>query len=123
MAAHAYVASILASIPAQIRGPVSDAFGYVLDNWRMGRCTAGGRAENAQLYALSGTTSGTANAEFSIAHGLSSAPYLLIPILALDTVGQQLVPLKVTRAADSQRIYLSSSVTSAPIRVLVEGVR
>lgn len=70
---------------------------------------------------LQGTTPATPGEEFTIAHGLPNTPYLLVPVLRLDVQGAQLVPLTVERVADGRRIYLSSTVASAPIAILVEG--
>lgn len=68
-----------------------------------------------------GTTPSVANEEFSILHNFDQAPYLIVPVLGLDQVGQKIVPLEVSRAADSRRIYLKSSETDAPFAVYVEG--
>lgn len=68
-----------------------------------------------------GTTPSVANEEFSILHNFDQAPYLIVPVLGLDQVGQQIVPLQVSRAADNRRIYLKSSATDAPFAVYVEG--
>jgi hypothetical protein len=121
MANASYAKSLIRSLPDPVRRGLEPLLDYLFGNLRLGRCQAGSRAENLQLYALSGTTHGTPGEEFSMAHGLGVAPYLLLPVLPLDTVGAALVPLTVTRVADSQRVYLSSSVADAPVRVLVEG--
>lgn len=70
---------------------------------------------------FAGTTHATPGTEFTIAHGFGRTPYLLMPVLCLDTPGAQIVPLTVNRAADDRRIYLTSSVASAPIVCAVEG--
>ena len=70
---------------------------------------------------MQATTPATPGTEFSIAHNFGRAPYLAIPVLPLDMVGAQLVPLTVSRAADDKRIYLSSTVANAPIVIAVEG--
>lgn len=67
-----------------------------------------------------GTTHATPNTEFSIAHNLGRVPYWLMPGLPLDQINSQIVPLKVTKAADNKRVYLSSSVASAAITVYLE---
>lgn len=72
-----------------------------------------------QGYRLDATTHATADTEFSIAHGLGQVPTLVIPVLPLD-VGNQLVPLVVTRAPDASRVYLRSSSTGAPISLYLE---
>lgn len=121
MANPSYAATLLGGVKAELKAALNAVFEYVLTNLRFGHATPGTRAENFQLYAVEGTTHDTADTEFSIAHGLGAAPYLLIPVLPLDTVNAEIVPLRVTRAADAQRIYLASSVEGAPIRVLLEG--
>lgn len=121
MARAGYIEQLLAGLPSDHKRVLKLAFEYVLDNLRHGRPDDGSRAENGQAYFFEGTTPGVANTEFSIAHGLGSAPYLLIPVLPLDVVNARIVPLKVTRAADSERIYLSSSEINAYFRVMVEA--
>lgn len=79
------------------------------------------RAKNLTAYYLDGRTSTTADAEFSVLHGLGKTPYVALAVLPLDTVGARTVRLRTTRAADSQRIYLSSPDTDAPFTVLIEG--
>jgi hypothetical protein len=59
--------------------------------------------------------------EFTIQHGFGRVPYLAIPCLMLDAPGVELPPLRVTRAADDRRIYLSSSVAGATFSLIVEG--
>jgi hypothetical protein len=51
---------------------------------------------------------------------LGRVPYVLIPVLSLDSVNQTLPDLTVSRAADASRFYLKSSSTSAAIAVMVE---
>jgi hypothetical protein len=121
MANAGYVASLVGSLDAATKRVLNDVFTYVLQNLRLGRPVHQGRAENLQLYFLSGRTATVAGTEFSIAHGMGSAPYLVIPVLDVQTVNAEIVPLGVPRAADASRIYLSSSVEDAPFMVLVEG--
>ncbi len=70
---------------------------------------------------FSAKTPSTANQEFSIVHGFGRVPYLLIPVLPLDTVNAACVRLTISRAADVSRIYLKSPDTSQPINVYIEG--
>lgn len=121
MAAPGYVRSLLGGVPADLRRVLGEIFEFVLGNLRLGRPEHQTRSENFQLYFLEATTPSTANTEFTIAHGLGRAPYLLLPVLPLNAVGAQIVPLTVTRAADAHRLYLKSSVVDAPITILVEG--
>jgi hypothetical protein len=121
MARSSYVTALLAGLPVEEKKALKTAFEYVLDNLRFGRPEPNERAENGQHYYFEATTPAVANAEFTIIHGLASPPYILIPVLPLDDLRAQLVPLMVTRLADSQRIYLSSPTASARIRVMVEA--
>jgi hypothetical protein len=104
---------------------VARCFDYVLSDLRVGRVHPGEslqtRGGNLQWYPLSATTPAVADTEFSIRHGLKSAPYLLVPALPLDGAGGQLVPLTVTRPADGTRVYVSSPVTDAVVTFFVEG--
>lgn len=117
MAVKAYVETQINALPQEQRYPLRQAFFYLMDNWRLG---TGKRAENAQLYRLTSTTATVANTEFSIAHGLGVAPTQIIPILDLTQVNSQVVPLTVSRAPDSDRIYLKSSSTNAVFTILAE---
>lgn len=65
-------------------------------------------------------TTATSTGEFSLVHGMESAPTVAIPVLDVGQPGAQLVSLQVTRAADSKRIYLTSPSTGARVTLLVE---
>lgn len=121
MARASYIKALIASLPEDHRRAISGAFEYVLDNLRWGRPEHAERAENGQQYYYEAVTASVANAEFQIEHGLAAPPYLIVPVLPLDMVGAEIVPLQVTRVADDQRIYLSSPTTDAVIRVMVEA--
>jgi hypothetical protein len=120
MADAAYVKSFLGSLSADAKLALSQAFTYVLTNFRLGGLNLGKRASNFQWYWFMGTTPAVANTEFSIAHNQGQIPTCVIPVLPLDQIGAQLVPLQVSRAADASRVYLKSSSTSAAVYVLVE---
>lgn len=120
MADASYIKSLFAGTPDAVKKAAEQAFTYLLGNLKLGPLDVNRRALNFQWYWLMGTTPSVANTEFSIAHGLGKVPSLILPVLPLDQVGGQMVPLQVSRAADANRIYLKSSVTSAAITVLVE---
>ena len=120
MASKGYINSLLNQLDTSIKRVLSPAFEHVLDSLRFGSVTDQTRAENFQAYFFSATTPSTASTEFSIAHRLNQTPRNLIPILPLDDTTAQIVPLKCSRVADGQRIYLTSSSTSAAIFVMVE---
>lgn len=120
MADYGAVETDLLALPREHQGVWKRIWRYVLGNLRFGRCEHGTRATNFQLYAFEATTHATPDTEFSIEHGLGVTPHLLFPAVRLDSVNQSIVPLTVTRAADRNRVYLSSSEASANILVLIE---
>ncbi len=113
----------LNGIPPELRPTFTEIFTDVLTNLRFGHPTGDARdpALNFGAGFFAGTTAAVANTEFSIAHNFGRVPYLLVPVLPLDQIGSQLVPLRVTKAADARRVYLSSSVQNAAFTVYVEG--
>jgi hypothetical protein len=121
MAKVAGVDVLIGGLDADTKRVFSRVFDYVLNNLRFGRADHQARAENVQAYFLEGTTHAVANTEFSIAHGLGQAPYLVVPVLDVTTAGKKLPRLTVTRAADAMRVYLSSPDTSQPFSILVEA--
>ena len=120
MAEIGYVKSIVGGLQKDIKLALEQAFTYILGNLMLGGLNEGRRAVNFQWYWFSGTTSTTANTEFSIQHGMGKVPTVIIPVLPLSQVGASLVPMQVSRAADNNRIYLTSSSTNAAFTVLVE---
>lgn len=121
MANAAFVESQMGGLDRNFRRVFRSIFDYVLSNLRFGRTVPGERAENFQLYTVEGTTPSVADTEFSIPHHLGTPPYLAIQVLDLQGVGSRMVRLKVTRVADTQRVYLSSPDTDAPVTLLIEG--
>lgn len=119
MADIGYIKSELGGFEGTQKTGLLNAFTYLLNNLAFGSGEHQTRATNFQAYYLTSTTPSVANTEFSIAHGLQSAPSVLFPVLPLNAVGSQVVPLTVSRAADGKRVYLKSSSTSAAIAVLV----
>lgn len=120
MADIAYIKSAFGSTPDAVKKAADQAFTYLLGNLTLGAPEDARRAKNFQWYWFSGTTSSVANQEFSIAHGLGRVPMVALPVIPLNQIGSQLVPLTVSRAADVNRLYFKSSSTSAAFMLLVE---
>jgi hypothetical protein len=97
----------------------TDVFTHVLQTISFGEPTHETKAPNLNGYYYTSTTPTVANTEFSIAHGMGSRPRLAIPIVDVSQPGAQLVPLRVSRAADAKRVYFTSTSTSAVFTVLV----
>ena len=93
----------------------------VLPDLRFGRATAGTPAKNFGGGYFAATTPAVADTEFVVPHSFGRPPYLLIPVLPLDSTGANIVPMQVEAVADSRKIYLSSSVASANFVVYLEG--
>lgn len=120
MASKGYVETLINALPEGVKNGVTSAFRYVLDNLAIGLPDSGKRATNFRWYRFDAVTSSVANTEFSIHHGQGASPLVCFPVMFLDSSGGQIVRLKVTRAADAQRIYLSSPDTGASLSVLAE---
>ena len=110
MASKGAIDIALNALPQELRKPLQDAFYHVLDEWRLGDQA---RAENARWYATEATTPSTGFTEFAVAHNMETAPGRFIPVLRLNEVGDSIIPLQVTRAADGTYAYFQSSSTSA----------
>ncbi len=78
------------------------------------------KATNFQMYHQASTTAANSTSEFSIVHGMDRTPNTAILTLDLSQPGAKIVPLEVSKAADSRRIYLRSGSTSALFSLLVE---
>lgn len=122
MADQGYIDSLLNRLDAKVRQSMSLAFRHVVDGGiRIGGVDHQERARNLAWIRLDGQTSSTANAEFSIQHGLGQIPTAIVSqYVPLNSTGSQVVRLKVTRMADASRLYLSSPDTGASFSVLVE---
>lgn len=122
MADQGYVESLLSGLQdSTLRKIMSTVFRYVLKDIRFGRAEDGVVSVNMGGGFYRSTTPSVANREFTIRHSFGRPPYLLIPVLPLDQVGATIIPLRVERAADDNRIYLSSSETDQPVVVYLEG--
>ena len=121
MAITGYVESLLGGLEGNTKRVLTEAFRYVLPNGKFGPVDHQTKSESFQAYYVN-STSATSTGEFSIQHGMGRTPYLAVPVLALDVIGARMIPLTVTRAADSQRVYLKTEAgsTSAPFSLLLE---
>lgn len=114
------VEALVGGLDSLIKKALIAVFDYVLKNLRFGRPGHQEKTENFQASYVEGTTHSTADTEFSILHGRETAPYLAIPVLDLQAVGSRMPVLEVTRAADANRIYLSSPEEDIPITLYLE---
>lgn len=121
MADIGYVRSVLKGIPdTTTRTVLLTVFEHLMGNMTVGAVDPNNKkATNFQWYHQPSTTA-TSTSEFSIVHGMDRTPQIAIPTLDLSQPGAKIVPLTVTKAADSRRIYLRSDSTNAVFSLLVE---
>jgi hypothetical protein len=120
MASKGYVESQLNRLDSKVKNVLTQVFAHVLDTYQIGGLSHQEKAINFKWIRLDSTTASVANEEFTIQHGAGQMPLYLLPLVPLDSSGTWLPRLKVTRAADASRIYLSSPDTGAPFSVLME---
>lgn len=121
MADLGYVQREINTLPREQRPTFQRIFQAILKDMRLGHPADATASTNFGAAFYEGTTPATPGDVFTIRHQFGRAPYLLLPVLPLDVEGAQLVPMTVQRAADENRVYLTSSVASAPFIVLLEG--
>lgn len=123
MADLGFIESEIKSLPVELRPTFLRIFRALLKDIRFGH-PIGDQPDPMVNMAggfFHGTTPSTPGEEFSIAHGFGRTPYLALPVLRLDAVGSSVVSLTVARVADDKRIFLTSTVASAPFSLAVEG--
>lgn len=121
MANASYMKSLIGSLESNIRAAFGNVFDYAFKSLKFGPAESGEASINFGAVFYESTTPSTASQEFTIAHRQGTPPYLAVPVLDLTSSNSQVVPLKVTRPADAQYLYLASSSTNAVVKLLVEG--
>lgn len=115
-----YAESLLGGLDQDLKRVLTELVRYIIPKNRFGPVDHQEKSINFEAYYLNSTTPASSNTEFSILHGLARVPSVIVPVLALDQVNAQVIPLQVSRAADASRVYLKSPSTSAAFSVLVE---
>lgn len=121
MASPGFLETVLNPLPAAIKGPLVSLVNEGFRQLRFGAPDdSATRCENFGGHLVPFTTSGTANREVAVAHGLGRIPRLAFPVLALDTVNATTLQLAVPRVADATYVYLSSPETGKSGHLYVE---
>lgn len=121
MASIGYLESLLNTLPADFRRPFTAFVREAFASLRIGApSTTAVAAENFGGHLVPVTTSGTANQEVAIAHGLGRTPRVVFPVLAPNAVNATIPVVTITRAADSTYVYLSSATQTASFHLYVE---
>ena len=121
MADLGHLKMLVGSLDAKTKQSLYQVLDHLVTDIAIGRIEDQGRSQNLRGHFHLATTPATADEEFSIAHGLGVAPYTLIPVLPVDLAGARIPRLEVSRAADSQRVYLKSPEVSTTFYALIEG--
>lgn len=110
-------------LPTEQRKLFTSIFTDVVKNTRFGHPTGDARDPCVNFAGgfFHAVTPANAGDEFTIAHGFGRTPYLAIPVLLLDTVGSSTVSLTVSRAADANRMYFTSTEENVPVSLYAEG--
>jgi hypothetical protein len=111
MAASGFVDSLLGGLETATKKVLTEAFRYVLRSLTMGPVDHQVKAGNFDAFYVVSTTA-TSTGEFSIVHGMGRTPYLAKIATDLSLVGSGMPTLRVSRAADSVRVYLKADAGS-----------
>lgn len=116
-----YVESLLGGLQQDVKRVLTESFRYVLPNGKFGPVAHQQKSENFQAYYVTSTTA-TSTGEFSIVHGLGRVPYFFLVVGDLSAIGSGVPVLRVSRAADGQRVYFKAEAgsTNMPFSVLLE---
>lgn len=125
MATSSYVKALLGGVPADLKAALLRAFEYVfeksLEFGPIDSIDAQTATTNFRGRYLRVTTSGTANQEAAIAHGLHRIPNVAWQVVSPRIVNSRFVgDLTISRAADESRIYLTSASTGAVVHLYIE---
>lgn len=122
MATSGLAKTLLGGFPTTIKAQMERIMEYIFDrNLSFGPIDHQQATDNFRGVYLQSTTAATTGVEFSVAHGLTRVPNVFWQVGDPLTVNSQTgVQLTVTRAADANRIYLTSDSTSVPFTLYVE---
>lgn len=116
MATSSHAKTLLGGLDAAIKRAVGDVMDYVFNNnFAFGPIDAD--AAQTKTTNFSGryvkvTTSGTANQEVAVAHGLGRIPNVIWQVTSPRVVNSRFIgDLTISRAADENRVYLTSAST------------
>lgn len=111
----------LGGLADDVKRALTNIFRYVLLNGKFGPIDHQHRSENFGGFYVNSTTA-TSTSEFSIQHGMGRVPYLMDVKTDLSAVGAGTPILRVSRAADGQRVYLKADAgsTNMPFSLYLE---
>lgn len=118
MATSSHAKTLLGGVPAELKTPLHKVVEYIFDRtMAFGPISATDPRTATTNFAgryLRVTTSGTANQEFTVAHGLGRTPNVCWQVGHPRVVNSRFLgDLTFARAADDNRIYMTSASTGA----------
>ena len=107
MAALGGLEALIGSLPADTKRVMTELLRAMVPYLRFGPVEHQDKAENFAGVTLVSTTASDTG-EFSVLHGLGTAPFRLMPSLDLNSSGMELINVRCSRPADASRIYLKA---------------
>lgn len=125
MATSSHVKSLIGGVDAQLKRALTECFDYVFNNsFAFGPIDADQpQTKTTNFYGryIKVTTSATANQQVAVAHGLGRTPNVMMQVVSPRIVNSRFVgDLTNARAADENRLYLTSASTGAVVHLYVE---
>lgn len=124
MATSSFAKTLLGGLDAAIKRALGEVLDYVFNgNLSFGpvdTTVAQSKTDNFRGRYVKVTTSGTANQEVAIAHGLGRKPNVMWQVIPPSVTNAQWVTMTNSRAADENRIYLTSGSTAATTWIYCE---
>ena len=125
MATSSHARALLGGLESAIKKSLGEVVDYVFNNsLAFGPIDANeARTRTTNFYGryVKVTTHGTANTETAIAHGLGRVPNVCWQVTSPRVVNSRFLgDLTIARAADENRMYLSSGSTGAVVWMYVE---
>ena len=125
MATSSHAKSLLGGVPTDLKTALHRVVEYVFDRtFAFGPIEANDTQTQTTNFVgryLKVTTSGTANQEFSVAHGLQRTPNVCWQVGSPRVVNSRFVgDLSFPRAADMNRIYMATASTGVTFWMYVE---
>ena len=125
MATSSHAKALLGGLEANLKKALGEVVDYVFNgNFAFGPIDANEartRTTNMAGRYVKLTTHGTANTEVAIAHGLGRTPNVLWQVTSPRVVNSRFVgDLTISRAADENRIYVTSASTGATLWMYCE---
>lgn len=122
MSVTGYAESLFGGLQQDVKKVFTEYTRYILPNGRWGPIGHQTKSENFAGAYLQSTTAASTATETSIQHGLGRTPYLFVVVGDLSAVNSGVPVIRVSRAADGQRVYFKPEAgsTNMPFVIYVE---